>query len=163
MNRLLTDEVLAEVGREVVYEAPDEIGRASIRYFATAIGADNPVYVDAEVARSSGFRDVIAPPTFVCETNQFTALKADGDGYVGHSWGLEIPGTRLLRGGNEYEFIRPLVPDDRITVRWRIVEATERSSSDGRSLLFLVSEAEYSDALGEIVARNRETLIFQEV
>jgi acyl dehydratase len=163
MTRLLTDEVAALLGKEVVYEAPDEIGRASIRYFATAIGSDNPVYTDPEFARLHGFPDVIAPPTFVCETNQFIAIPPDADGYAGHSWDIDIPGTRLLRGGNEYELLRPVGPDDRITVRWRIADASERTSADGRSLLILLSEAVYADSTGEIVAKNRETLVFQEV
>ena len=163
MTRLLTDEIEGLLGKEVVYESPDDIGRASIRYFATAIGSDNPVYTDGEMARRSGFSDVIAPPTFVCETNQFTAMRPDEEGYAGHSWDIEIPGTRLLRGGNEYEFVRPLGPDDRITVRWRIVDAKERTASDGRALLILISEAVYQDAAGEVVATNRETLVYQEV
>ena len=163
MTSLLTDEIRALLGREVVYEAPEEVGRASIRYFATAIGTNNPVYTDAEFARGHGFTDVIAPPTFVCETNQFTPMPPDDDGYAGHSWDIEIPGTRLLRGGNEYEFFRPLLPEDRITVRWQIADATERTSSTGRSLLILISEATYLDAAGETVATNRETLVFQEI
>ena len=163
MTRLLTDDLAALVGKEVVYEAPEEIGRAAIRYFATAIGSDNPVYRDPEFARLHGFTDVIAPPTFVCETNQFIAKPPDADGYAGHSWDIEVPGTRLVRGGNEYELVRPVGPVDRITVSWRIADLTERTAANGRSLLILLSEAVYTDHTGEIVARNRETLIFQEV
>ena len=39
---LLTDEVRALVGRTRTYTAPEPLGRASIRYFALAIGDDNP-------------------------------------------------------------------------------------------------------------------------
>jgi hypothetical protein len=49
---LLTEELRGWIGREVSYAAPEEIGRASIRYFALAIGDDNPLYVDEDYARA---------------------------------------------------------------------------------------------------------------
>ena len=161
--KLLTKELKALVGKEAVYEAPEELGRAAIRYFATAIGDRNPIYVDAAVARSAGFRDVIAPPTLVCETNQYMQGVRDDDGYIGHLWRIEVPGTRLIRGGNEYEFFQPVYPDDFITASWRITEIKERASGSGLAMLFIISEATYTNQRGELLARNRETNIYQEL
>ena len=53
--------------RRSVTLRPKKIGRASIRYFALAIGDDNPLYVDDAYARAAGYPSIIAPPTFVCE------------------------------------------------------------------------------------------------
>lgn len=39
---LLTDELRALVGRTTVYTAPEPLGRAALRYFATAVGDSNP-------------------------------------------------------------------------------------------------------------------------
>lgn len=41
-STLLTDELRALVGRTAVYTAPEPLGRAALRYFATAVGDTNP-------------------------------------------------------------------------------------------------------------------------
>jgi acyl dehydratase len=163
VSSLLTDEIKAMVGREVSYTAPEEIGRASIRYFALAIGDDNPLYTDAEFAMANGYPSVIAPPTFICETNQYMNQRPDAMGYIGHRWQIPIEGCRELRGGHEYEFLRPVVPTDRITATWRIAGVQERNSSRGTPMLFLYSEAVYTNQEGERLAVNRETIIYQPV
>ena len=150
------------VGRRAVYTAPDEVGRASIRYFAKAVGDPCPLYTDAEYAGRHGYEDVVAPPTFVCETNQYMPGDPDPDGYPGHSWGIEIEGTRMIRGGHEYEFHRPLYPSDVITATWTVTDVFSKDGSSGR-LTFLVSEARYTNQRDELIAVNRETLIFQEI
>lgn len=159
---LLTDEVRAWIGREVVFVAPDEVSRSSIRAFAMAVG-DDPLYRDDDYARSVGYESVIAPPTFVCETNQFTGLNADENGYAGHLWDLPVVGCRLIRGGNSYEFDRPLLPTDLVTVRWVLESIEERTSSAGARMLVVMSVATFWDDKGDRIARNAETLIYQEV
>lgn len=162
MAKLLTPEIQSLVGSERVYVAPEEIGRAAIRYFALAIGDDNPLYTDIDTAHRAGYEDVIAPPTLVCETNQYMTGPPDPDGYVGHTWGIEVPGTRQIRGGHVYEFHRPLYPSDRITARWTILDVVEKQSSSGKAMLVLTSEARYENQEGALIAVNRETLIYQE-
>ena len=120
---LLTPELQARIGETAVYTAPEELGRASIRYFALAIGDYNPLYVDPRAAQDAGMRDVMAPPTMLAETNQYMIGPRGEDGYMGHGWGIEIPGTRLVRGGNEYEFVQPVHPDDVVTATWTIARS----------------------------------------
>jgi acyl dehydratase len=158
---LLTDEIRAWIGREAHYPAREELGRASIRYFALAMGDDNPLYVDDAYAREAGYPAVIAPPTLICETCQYAHRPIDADGYIGHEWQLPVAGCRLIRAGNEYEFARPVLPDDRISVTWTLENIVERDASRGGTQLFVTSVARYRDAAGEIVAINRETLVYQ--
>ena len=158
---MLTDELRAWIGREVTYSAPEEIGRASIRYFALAIDDDNPLYFDEGYARAAGYESVVAPATFVCETSQYAHRAPDRDGYMGHVWDLPIQNCRMIRGGHEYEFFRPVLPEDRINVTWRLEDISEHNSSRGGSMLVVISSATYSNNKGELLARNCETLIFQ--
>jgi acyl dehydratase len=158
---LLTDELRQWIGRESNYTAPEEIGRASIRYFALAIGDDNRLYFDNEYAQTVGYPGVIAPPTFICETNQYAHRQPDADGYIGHSWDLPLSGCRMIRGGHEYEFFQPVTPEDRISVNWRLEDIFERNSSRGGTMLIVMAVAAFSNQRGEMLARNRETLIFQ--
>ena len=163
MSSLLTDAIRAMIGQEVTYTAPDEIGSPSIRYFALALRDDNQLYTNAEFARSHGYPSVIAPPTFVCETNQYMNRQADDMGYMGHRWNVPVEGCRELRGGHEYEFTRPVLPTDRITATWRIADIQERTSRRGSSLLFVYSEVTYTNQSGEQLATNRETIIYQPI
>jgi acyl dehydratase len=158
---LLTKELKAWIGREVHYPAREELGRASIRYFALALGDDNPLYVDDGYAREAGYLSVIAPPTLICETCQYAHRAPNEDGYIGHEWRLPIRGCRLIRAGNEYEFMRPILPTDRVSATWTLEDIVERSRSGGGTQLFVSSVARYRDALGELVAVNRETIVYQ--
>lgn len=158
---LLTEQLKAWIGREAHYAAREELGRASIRYFALALGDDNPLYVDDGYAREAGYASVIAPPTLICETCQYSHCPPNEDGYIGHEWKLPIQGCRLIRAGNDYEFMRPLLPIDLISVIWTLENIVERSRSGGGTQLFVSSVARYCDAAGELVAINRETIVYQ--
>lgn len=149
----------AWIGRSVTYHAPEAIGRAGIRLFALAMQDNNRLYQDEAFARDSGHGAIIAPPTLVCETNQPYRRTPDESGYFGHHWDLPVRG-QLIRGGNEYEFHRPLRPEDRISVTWTLVEITERETRGG-VLTFIVSEARYTNQDGALLAVNRETNILR--
>jgi acyl dehydratase len=157
---LFSEDVRALVGRTRTYTAPEPFGAAAGRYFALAVGDHNPLYTDAELARAHGLDGLTLPPTLVCETNQYAALPMDQDGYAGHSWGLDIPGARQVRGGNRYVFHRRIRPDDVVTATWRIDSVTEKVSGSGHEMLVIGSVATYTDQAGELLAENEETIIF---
>jgi hypothetical protein len=148
---LLTAEVRAHIGREAKYTAPEPLSAASFRYFSMAIGETNPRW-----------RQGIAPPTFICESNQYLDSRAEllrG----GHQWDLPVAGCRVLRGGHEYEFFRLVRAGDHVAVTWRIADMTEHQSKSGKSILIVTSEARYTTTSDEPLALNRETLIYQEL
>ncbi|WFU31417.1 MaoC family dehydratase N-terminal domain-containing protein [Bradyrhizobium brasilense] len=158
---LLTDELRSWIGREVHYPAREELGRASIRYFALVLGDENPLYLDEAYAREAGYPSVIAPPTLVCETCQYAHRGPGENGYIGHEWQLPVADCRMIRAGNEYQFMRPVLPEDRICVTWTLEDIVECASSRGGTQLFVSSLARYTDASGEVVAINRETIVYQ--
>jgi acyl dehydratase len=125
------------------------------------MGDDNPLYVDDAYAREAGYPAVIAPPTLICETCQYAHRAPDADGYIGHQWHLPVAGCRVIRAGNEYEFVRSVLPGDRISVTWTLEDIVERAASRGGTQLFVTSVARYRDADGKLVATNRETLVYQ--
>ncbi|WP_420625997.1 hypothetical protein [Candidatus Poriferisodalis sp.] len=150
MTQLLTEEVRATLGTSVTYVAPEQLSRASIRYFALAIGADPERWRDE------------APPTLICETAQLTGRSApDGNSYLGHTWELPLPRPcAMFRGGNDYKFFRPARFDDVIRTSWTLVDATERRDRAGDPLLFVTAEAAYT-ASDDLLATNAETMIFR--
>jgi acyl dehydratase len=157
---LLTDELRARIGEQAVYTAPEPVGRASIRYYALAVGDANPLYSNPSAAQAAGYSDVIAPPTWITETNQYMTGSRNSEGYMGHGWGIELPNTRLVRGGNSYTFTKAIHPDDVVTATWEIVDATERTTSKGTDMLIVTSSATYTNQRGEVLATNTESLIW---
>ena len=152
MTQLLTPEVRAALGTAVTYVAPEPLGRASIRYFALAIGADPGRWRDE------------APPTLICETAQLTGRAVpDGNAYLGHAWELPLPvRCAMFRGGNDYRFDRPARFDHVISTTWTLTDTTERSDRSGGSLLLVTAEARYT-AGEDLLATNTETLIFRPI
>jgi acyl dehydratase len=160
---MLTHEILQLVGGTVTYVAPEVVGAASIRYFAQAIGDDNPLYTDDAFARAHGYPGVIAPPTWICETNQYANLPRDEDGYAGHLWKIDFPNTRMLRSGNDYRFYQAVTADDIVSATWVIESITERVNSKGFEMVTMESKATYRNQRNELLATNIETLIWAEI
>jgi acyl dehydratase len=137
------------IGRESEPVVHD-VERGAIRRFAEAVGDPNPIYVDDEAARQAGYPAVVAPPTFpfVLTVNE----------RFRHSLDL---GTRsLLHGEQQFDYVRPLVAGDRITVRSRVADVQERAGGSG-PMDILVLEDEGRDAQGALVFRARATLVLR--
>jgi acyl dehydratase len=155
-------ELLAElkrsVGRELVFRAPDEIGRAAFRKYAMAISDFNPLYSDRGFAQRNGLRDVMAPPTLLCDTWQYVDSDMDERGVlIGQG---EIRDLGGLRAGNEYEFFQPLHPDDVVTAYCKVKDVYEKTGRSGR-LVFQETEVSFFNQRDELLARNTETLFYR--
>ena len=154
----MTPDIIGLLDKEWVFTAPEEIGRASIRRFAQAIGDANPLYHDATHAGESKYEGIIAPPTMVCETLQYMAGGLNEAG--GNDQRPVLPLDGEIRGGNEYTLFKPLRPEDILTVRWRAADVTEKEGRSGK-LVFLVSQIVYTNQHSTTLAVNRETTIYR--
>jgi acyl dehydratase len=149
-------QLLSTVGKETSYTAPEAIGRAAFRFYSMAVQDANPLYVDQAAAKAAGLRDVIAPPTLVCETHQFINEDVDEQGYP-KSMAHDAVGG-LLRAGNSYEFFQPVHPDDVITIKSKVTRVLEKASKSSR-LIFRETEISYYNQLGHLLAKNIETMV----
>ncbi|HZZ85360.1 MAG TPA: MaoC family dehydratase N-terminal domain-containing protein [Anaeromyxobacteraceae bacterium] len=127
-----------------------EVERGAIRRFAEALGDQNPLYEDEATARAAGLPGLAAPPTFptVLATNARFRQALD----------LE-PGSYLL-GEQSFEYGRPIVAGDRVTVKSRVADVTERPGPSGPAEI-LVIEDEGRDAEGTFLFRARQTLVLR--
>lgn len=114
-----------------------EVERGAIRKFADAIGDTNPVYLRGDVA----------PPTFPTT-------------FRGAIPGLQLDLKRVLHGGEEYEYTRPIKAGDVITTVRRVVDVYQREGSLGQ-MTFIIIETEGTDAAGEPVFKARSTIIYR--
>ena len=146
------------VGKEMVFQAPDEMGRPSFRQYALAIGDFNPLYSEREFAEAHGLRDVMAPPTLICDTWQYVDSDMDEQGdLIGRGEARELAG---LRAGNDYEFFQPIHPDDIITARWKVNDVYEKTGQSGH-LAFQEIEVSFYNQRDELLSRNIETLFYR--
>jgi acyl dehydratase len=125
-----------------------EVEKGAIRRFAEALGDPNPLSLDETMARAAGFTGLVAPPTFAV-TLGFTER-------FRHSLDL---GTRaVLHSEQAFEFARPIVSGDRLTVKSRVVDVQERAGASG-PVDVLVVEDEGRDDKGALIYRARATYI----
>ncbi len=137
------------IGREsepVVHE----VEKGAIRHFAEALGDPNPIYVDEGAARAAGYPSLVAPPTFPVALASNERFR--------HSLDL---GTRsILHGEQQFEYVRPVVAGDRITVRSKVADVQERAGASG-PMDVIVIEDEGRDDRNELVFRTRAMLILR--
>ena len=133
------------IGRESK-PAINEVEKGSIRKFAEAIGETNPIYFEEAAARAAGYRSVVAPPTFP------TTLRAGSDLREGL---LLSPGKHLLQAEQSFEYARPIVAGDKLTVRSKVVEVSQRQTPSGLTDVVVI-EDEGRDETQDVVYRSRQ-------
>jgi acyl dehydratase len=95
-------------GRSYPPTEPYGVSAAKIREFAQAVGSDDPVHVDREVARAKGYADVIAPPTFAV----LIAQQCDRQLILDPEAGIDY--SRVVHGQQKFVHPRPLTARDSI-------------------------------------------------
>ncbi|HEX6686909.1 MAG TPA: MaoC family dehydratase N-terminal domain-containing protein [Candidatus Limnocylindrales bacterium] len=129
------------IGRSYPPTAPYRVGREKIREFATAIGATDPLHHDVEAAKTAGYPDVVAPPTFPIVITM-AALKV-----IVFDPALGLDYSRVVHGDQRFAYERPVVAGDELVVVNHIEEITTRAGND-----FLTTRQELRTTAGEPVA-----------
>ena len=98
--------------------------------------------------------DAIAPPTFP-RTLAFWASARGGE-RAGRG-GMDL--RRVLHGEQEYEYVRPVRAGDVLTATSRVKDSYEKEGRRGGTMRFVITETEFRDQSGEVVAYSRSTTI----
>ena len=130
-----------------------EVDRSAIRMWARAVGFDDPVYYDAQVARDRGHPDMPAPPGYL-GTPQYSP---DGPEPGPPIRGLNPALTRSLNGGTACEYMAQIHAGDLLEATTRIVDLQQRHGSLGHFVL-ITRETTFLRG-SEVVARVRATAI----
>jgi 3-oxoacyl-[acyl-carrier protein] reductase len=98
---------LPHVGATAALEI--EISLALVNRFAEFVGDDNPIHMDAEVARSFGFRDRVAHGmSYAC--------------FLSTLIGTRLPGPGSLWASQTYRFISAVYVGDKISLQAEVIE-----------------------------------------
>lgn len=134
-----------------------EVEAGKVEEFARALRDENPIYRNREAARSAGYEDIPAPPTFT-RVSYFPRYRPDGiDENLGFDLGLQS--ENVLHGEQEYEYARPLIVGDVLSGVTTLVDVFQSEGSRGGIMTFCVYETEYRDQDGELVVTERVTRI----
>ncbi len=139
------------VGRVYPPEGVYEVGREKIREFAeAAAGATgvHPCHTDAEFARSLGYSDVIAPPTFAVIIAQRSDARLVRDPEAG------IDFSRVVHGEQRFTNHRPITAGDRLVATLHVDSIR---SAGGHSMV--TTRSELATEAGEAVCTASSTIV----
>ncbi|WNC16506.1 MaoC family dehydratase N-terminal domain-containing protein [Brevibacillus brevis] len=125
-----------------------EVEKGAIRAFAHAIGDDNPLCTDEGFARAHGYASLVAPPTFP------TTFRIPNPN-------VRFELSRVLHGGQEYRYTRPIVAGDVLRCVSRVADVYEREGKQGGKMTFLVTEVRGEDLDGQLVFTGKSTVILR--
>jgi 3-methylfumaryl-CoA hydratase len=129
LNKLLN----VEFGPEVY-----EIEKGMLRRFAEAIDDPDPRWLKE------------GPPTFACAIVPKELLHK--------LFNIDIPLKRLLNGSSELEYIKPIKAGDVISVTAKLTRLRQVQGAEGPTL-FMFTEMTYTNQLGEVVVKGKNTYI----
>jgi acyl dehydratase len=127
-----------------------EVEKGDLRRFAEALGDPNPIYVDEVAARAAGHPGLVAPPTFA-------AVLAANERF---RQSLDLGTRSLLHVDQQFEYGRPIVAGDRLTVVSRVADVQEKAGATA-PMDILVLEDEARDPQGTLVFRARATYVLR--
>ncbi|MEE8398334.1 MAG: MaoC family dehydratase N-terminal domain-containing protein [Desulfobacterales bacterium] len=161
-----------EVTRFIGKKGPPSVfvvEKEAIRRFADAVDDPNPLYWDDDYAKESRHGSILAPPGFISAPwfsgrPRKWGRKGEGapDETAGARPAIAKAGFgRILDGGIEYEFTKPVKAGDTITSQSTITDITVREGSTGK-MVFMTTETTYTNQDGEVIATSRGTGIHPE-
>lgn len=132
---------IAETFRARIGEVREErlgvVSATDIRRYARAVGDGNPLYHDAEYARSRGFADIVAPPNMVPSVMEWGGGEPEEslrpDGFPPGEFPRMPRGVRVMGGGEKMVFHRFVVAGTEIRLASKLVEAYGKEGRSGGS------------------------------
>src|SRR5579859_7171270 len=137
----------------VGHETPahtETVVAGDIHAFADAIGDANPIFHNTADAERAGFASIPATPTFV---TRFRVPFADA--------GLDPTRSQVLHGEQEYDYVRPLVVGETLSVHHRV--ASIRQSARMGNMAIMTLEQIGETPSGERVVTGRSTVIVRDM
>lgn len=122
------------------------VGDNAVQRWTKAIGDRNPLFLDAEHARSSAIGTPIAPPCWLYTVDDTVVA-------------LKFPDLHVVYGGTDWEFFRWVRVGEDITARARLIDLQVKEGRFCGPMVQQTSEVQYLDRVGETVARAVSTVL----
>jgi acyl dehydratase len=144
-------------------EAPDEVNLPMIRHWVDALDDRNPVYLDEELAATTRFGGIVAPPAMLQAWTmprpqiEGIAERGGAPGEMGSDNPISVldeagyVGT--LATNSELEFERYLRPGDRLKTSTELESISNRKTTALGQGYFVTWITTYTDGQDEVVGR----------
>ncbi|MAK24958.1 MAG: hypothetical protein CL414_07025 [Acidimicrobiaceae bacterium] len=154
---LIPPESLARVGEILSEPVTVLIDQREAQRYAYAVGDLNPIYFDEGSAQAAGYRSITVPPLFI--THALVRPKpADElrlDGLYQDTAAVSLQVSRMMFGGEEWDFLEPVHVGDEITGTTRLADLDQKEGKKG-PFVRLVRETTFTNQDEQIVARSRQ-------
>ena len=121
------------------------VERGKIREFATAILDERPEYLDDP--------NPPAPLTFTRTMNLWS------NNFIDHVLGGGADVERVLQGGQEFEYLKPVLAGDTLTVHAKLAEVYTKEGQRGGLLTFMIYEYTFVNQDGDVAIKSRNMTI----
>lgn len=126
------------------------VDKWQLKFFAKAVGEENPIYFDEEAAMAAGYRSILAPPTYgvtlgCAVPDPFARAKAVG-----------LDASKILHTAQSFEYFEPICGGDEITLVATITDVFEKRRG---AFKFMVEETVATNQLGQLTTCFRQTVV----
>jgi len=119
-----------------------EVEKGQLKFFAKAVGEENPIYFDEDAARKAGHRALPAPPTFTFSL----AMGAPADrGDLLRDMGVDM--RSILHGEQTFRHFGQIYAGDSITL---VTETVDIFSKKGGLLEFVLQRTRAENQDGQL-------------
>jgi acyl dehydratase len=136
------------VGRRYSTDEPYVVGREKVREFAAAIDESNQACFDLDAARSLGYPDLVAPPTFPMVLTYRVSASLVGDPELGLDY------SRVVHGEQHFAYTRPIVAGDELNCVLTIADIRQAAGND-----IITTQTQITSITGEPVCVATSTLV----
>jgi N-terminal half of MaoC dehydratase len=134
------------------FELP--VDKDKVQEFALAVGEDNQVFFDDDIAREKGLPGLVAPPTFTV-TQIFVVPREEREKRLG----ANLDYGRVLHGEQEFFYKRLPIAGETLKGRLRIAKDITKPGKRGGEMRFVTYESKFTDSAGDEVLTALYTLI----
>jgi acyl dehydratase len=161
--------LLGRLEQELGVAHVEELGEVSpilTKRYAAAVGDRNPLYLDEAAAAAAGYANVIAPPNFIAAVitwspgAPYDGLREDGTEADTHLPGVPAQGVRVMGGGEEMTFEKPVVAGTVLTRATELIDVSLRESSKGAMIVARYQDL-YTDGNGDALLRTVRTVLLR--
>jgi acyl dehydratase len=138
------------------------INRRDVERFAFAVDDPNPLFFDDAFARAHGYSSAIAPPLYLSSVLGWESgppqdsLSPDGNPF--DETALPVGGLRVMGGGQELEFHRPVTAGLEVVIEFSVTNVELKQGRSG-PLLVIQLQKKFLTKDGALLVTCRENAI----
>lgn len=129
-----------------------EVSFEAVRLYAQATGQESPIFNDRRTGLNSEYHGCLAPPCFASYPDGISTRQMFFDTE------LNLDFEHLVHGEQDYEFLKPVVCGDILTITGSIENIIGRGDND-----ILIYRTEHVNQRGELVTVSKGTFVIRGV